>query len=313
MRVSMCAEPGTRKVRRRGEVRSDRGRCRRCPPVHDTACGERHVLRRTSQLTRFFPLRPAKSPTHPLVTHLHHPLWELIEHKCTLCFFGPAVRRPVLVLAACCALRQCCRAANADACLDECTNHAHRDCRRASSRILQTILRRDTTLFVRPSFWTQQHLQSLHCRFAKCMSTQVSATKASAILPTTPTPDEQPNFADLNTLFDCVSAQTQIACAAQRLLGNFFPFTKTETRKLHVGTQSYELVACQTCLPPNSATAAIPLAFVNWKHIYYQSANSLQVHRAPANEPVRQLNKRRHQLLVPTPHASRMSTRFLTS
>ncbi|KAK8013567.1 hypothetical protein PG991_009160 [Apiospora marii] len=177
---------------------------------------------------------------------------------------------------------------------------------------LQTILRRDTRLFVRPSFWTQQHLRSLHCRFAKCMSTQVSATKASVHLPTTPTPDEQPNFADLNTLFDSVSTQTHIACAAQRLVASLFPFTKTETRKLHIGTQAFRRVACQTWLPRNSATAAIPLAFVNLKHIDYQRANSLQVHGAPANEPVREFNKRRHQLLVATPHASRMPTRIPT-
>ncbi|KAK8036864.1 hypothetical protein PG994_015361 [Apiospora phragmitis] len=95
------------------------------------------------------------------------------------------------------------------------------------------------------------------------MSTQVSATKASANLPTTPTPDEQPNFADLNTLFDSVSTQTQIACAAQRLVASLFPFTKTETRKLHLYL----------------------LPFVNLKHIDYQRANSLQVHGAPASEP----------------------------
>ncbi|KAK7928443.1 hypothetical protein PG985_005441 [Apiospora marii] len=110
-----------------------------------------------------------------------------------------------------------------------------------------------------------------------------------------------------------VSTQTQTAWAAQRLVASLFPFTKTETRKLHIGTQQFRRVACQTCLPRNSATAATPLTFVNLKHIDYQRANSLQVHRAPANEPVRELNKRRHQLLVPTSHASRMPTRFLTS
>ncbi|KAK8029490.1 hypothetical protein PG993_010781 [Apiospora rasikravindrae] len=154
--------------------------------------------------------------------------------------------------------------------------------------------------------------RALHCRFEKCMSTQASATKASANLPTTPTPDEQPNFADLNTLFDSISTQMQIACAAQRLVASLFPFTKTETCKLHVGTQPYKRVACQVFLPPNSATAAIPLAFVNLKHIDYPRANSLQVHEAPANEPARELNKRRHQLLVPTPHASRMPTKIPT-
>lgn len=164
---------------------------------------------------------------------------------------------------------------------------------------LKEVIRQNPSLFRHPIYWTEAHLETLHCRFVDCPQVHRAVTSSNS--PTIPSPLEKQILTDLNALFP--DEDLAVLCdPALHLLTRLFPFKPTETLKLHFGTHSYDLNGCQGFLSSicaNSVVAKVPLAFVNLKHIDYRRANRLQVHRASCNEPVRALNKIHHKL--PTP------------
>ncbi|KAK7972474.1 hypothetical protein PG988_006608 [Apiospora saccharicola] len=164
---------------------------------------------------------------------------------------------------------------------------------------LQEVIHKNPSLFSHPIYWTEAHLDTLHCRFVDCP--QVHRAGTSSNPPTTPSPLEEQTLNDLNALFS--GKDLAVSCdSASDLLTSLFPFEPTETLKLHFGTRSYDLDGCQgflssTCA--NSVVAKVPLAFFNLQYVKHRRANRFEAHRASSNEPDRTLNKAHHEMPGP--------------